>query len=46
MRTLEKKATYNYNIQQYKIYLNGNNKDYSPRRLDYPMYLGSTRLTL
>lgn len=45
MKALEKKAIYKYSIREYKLYRN-NSIDSVPLRLDYPMYLDSTRLTL
>ena len=45
MITLEKKATYKYNIQNYKMYTKSN-KDYFPGRLDLPMFFDSIRSTL
>ena len=46
MITFEKKATYNYDIQEYKIYLNCTNKDYLPKRIDSIKLMDSIRLTL
>lgn len=45
MRTLEKKATYKSNVQDYKFYSNSNKANF-PISLNLSMYLDSIRLTL